>query len=1561
MAKGKGLNPGGEKVETAPGPKLTSIVIVAWNQLPYTKLCIESIQKYTDVPYELVLVDNGSTDGTGDYFASLPNATVIKNPVNLGFAAGCNQGIKAARGDYVLLLNNDTVVSHNWLSNLINCLESSPDIGIVGPVSNYVSGVQLITTHYRSLEEMHEFARQYNRPDPSRWFDTDRLVGFCMLIRRSVIDRIGLLDESFGLGTFEDDDYCLRARQAGFRLVCAGDTFVHHFGSKTFAGNNIDMAQLLAENRAKFCRKWGLETPESGAPVERELKEKLEAVLQARAWLACEEVVAEGAAAREKILQAKRRLKKPKGENLRITYLVASTGVTGAARIIFEQANRLAERGHQVSLVSHYNPPEWFPLKPRFIQVPLRARLSDYVPASDIVIATFWAQIPELCRLAEKSFLSYLVQGDLCFLAREKLTPHQRLVIDELHKLPVSLIVVSRYLQRLMRELYGRESYYVPNAVDHHFFFPRARTPREKKRILVMGADQLFFKGVQDIALALQLLARKGVEFSVTWITPVPPEFARPGWEVIVNPTREELARIMADCDIYISGSHYEAFSLPPLEAMASGVAVVTTANEGVKEYARDGYNCLMVPVGDPEAMAEAIRRLMTDERLYATLVANGLKTAQQYTWDRTVASLEEVLWKIIREEGADEAATGAGVFSAVSEREEPLFASGYYHHQRPELVALVPQQARRVLDVGCAAGMMGAALKERGVAEVVGVEINPVAAREAATRLDKVIVGDIEEIELTYPEGYFDTIVLGDVLEHLRDPWNLLKRLRRYLAEGGKIVASIPNVAHISVIRDLIRGEWRYADIGILDRTHLRFFTLSSIREMFANAGYRITSVAGVKGELNPEERELVNFLRSSRVAPPTFAEEAPVIQYLVVAEKVALQEGVSLCVAVSPAEDLVRRLAGLEKIVKEVILVGSCAAACCDTIAVALGVAVHHIPGSTGASWWREACAKATGKWLLFLGPGEQLVAADALLLRAVVAAGTEGYYLTGVLSGLEQEDTGAFGPVFRLFRNDARFYATASTLEEVAANIQRMGGEVGFTPCRVVLCSNSKWLPEREDSSLYVLEKEAVARPKDGLVRFSLGFTRMLRGDYQRALPEFQMAFQNSAHEPDLRALIVYDIASCLAALGRLEEALRVLEDAIAVYPDLVDFRFLQGSLWAKTGNYPEAARSYRECIEKQKTGKAKVVQPGVGSYQAGLALGKLYETRGYWEGAVQAYSSALTSEARKNPWLLRRLIEGLGRVLIGREDTAAIKAFFERHFDTQEATVLALLSQIFLRNRQYAAALEYAERALSQAPTLPEAILAKGEALLGLGQLREAEGLLQRVPAESEGFLTAQLDRVFCRLLRGDFPGAREILATLEKNPHWQKYTLVYRDFTAVLSGGGKAFSTGSVPAEDTALYRELALDILGKLLALGEFEKFERALPLLDFYSPGERALCLGKLYFTYGFKESAAEELLQALACGTGDAAAFGMLGEIAAEKGLLEDAVVFYTHALSLNKYYLPFYTGLARVLAQLGRREEALALLGEVREEFPESPYLREVFAEVERVAARHSVAHL
>jgi GT2 family glycosyltransferase/acetyltransferase-like isoleucine patch superfamily enzyme/2-polyprenyl-3-methyl-5-hydroxy-6-metoxy-1,4-benzoquinol methylase/Tfp pilus assembly protein PilF len=242
---------------------LTSIIILGYNQLELTKSCLDSIARFTDEPYEIIIVDNGSNNETIEYFKQYKdnrdNVQVIFNGENRGYAGGNNQGMALARGEYVLLLNNDTVVTDGWLTRMLAIFKNHPEVGLVGPMSNYVAGPQLIKdVPYRNMKQMHQFAKKIADKNSGQTTESFRIVGFCLMARRAVVDRIGGLDEKFGKGNFEDDDFCIRAAISGFKALIAGDVFIHHVGGQTFHALNIDYRKSIEKNWGIFKAKWNI-------------------------------------------------------------------------------------------------------------------------------------------------------------------------------------------------------------------------------------------------------------------------------------------------------------------------------------------------------------------------------------------------------------------------------------------------------------------------------------------------------------------------------------------------------------------------------------------------------------------------------------------------------------------------------------------------------------------------------------------------------------------------------------------------------------------------------------------------------------------------------------------------------------------------------------------------------------------------------------------------------------------------------------------------------------------------------------------------------------------------------------------------------------------------------------------------------------------------------------------------------------------------------------------------------------------------------------------------------
>ncbi|WP_410769284.1 glycosyltransferase family 2 protein [Fontibacillus sp. BL9] len=236
-----------------------SIIILTKNRLELTKRCVESVLRHTPERYEFVFVDNGSDDGTPEYLKSLGNSNVICNERNLGFAGGVNQGLGVAKGNFILLLNNDTVVTPNWLGGLMACFERDGSIGIAGPQSYHVAPIQRVNDGGPgSLDELDEYAEHRKCLYAEKGFYAHKLTGFCMLMTTRVLERIGGFDERFYPGNYKDDDFSIRARVGGYRLWVAEDVYVHHEGHGTFRDLGFNYRASSLENAERFRKKWNV-------------------------------------------------------------------------------------------------------------------------------------------------------------------------------------------------------------------------------------------------------------------------------------------------------------------------------------------------------------------------------------------------------------------------------------------------------------------------------------------------------------------------------------------------------------------------------------------------------------------------------------------------------------------------------------------------------------------------------------------------------------------------------------------------------------------------------------------------------------------------------------------------------------------------------------------------------------------------------------------------------------------------------------------------------------------------------------------------------------------------------------------------------------------------------------------------------------------------------------------------------------------------------------------------------------------------------------------------------
>lgn len=298
------------------------IIIPIWNQLEFTKTCIERLIENTIYPYKLILIDNGSDFETRNYIESLKQnrpigINLIRNEENLGFVKAINQGLKASNAPYVCILNNDTEPGYGWLSELIEFAKRHPDVGLLNPLCN---------GHIQRNMTLNEYAKLISS-NKNKYMEMNQCQGFCMLIKREVIDKIGYLDERFGIGGFDDTDYSMRAHRAGYGAVCVYSSYVYHKEHKSFDKMG-ERKNLQAEAEKEYFKKWpkhrrlAVIYSMSRNTNDHNITNLLNSSLfLARKWCWVNLLIFGGKSAKERIYNLEKKINFPLHQNIKFNYL----------------------------------------------------------------------------------------------------------------------------------------------------------------------------------------------------------------------------------------------------------------------------------------------------------------------------------------------------------------------------------------------------------------------------------------------------------------------------------------------------------------------------------------------------------------------------------------------------------------------------------------------------------------------------------------------------------------------------------------------------------------------------------------------------------------------------------------------------------------------------------------------------------------------------------------------------------------------------------------------------------------------------------------------------------------------------------------------------------------------------------------------------------------------------------------------------------------------------------------------------------------------------------------
>ncbi|HEX4483917.1 MAG TPA: glycosyltransferase [Solirubrobacteraceae bacterium] len=604
--------------------KPVDVVIPSYRDAELVAALVKSIR--ATVPSgraRIIVADDASGAESVAALRAIDGIELIEGEHNSGFAANVNRGLRATdpRRD-VVVLNSDTEARAGWLACLQYAASQEDDVGIVGARLLYPDGRIQFAGTVRNLGAPEWFDHRY-RFKPGDWGPAAiaspalAVTGACMYVTRATIERVGLLDEDYPMA-YEDVDWCLRAWQAGLRVMYFPAASLYHHESVT---RGTDVGEREAASQRIFWERWG---------------EFFDA-----------------------------RDVRTAGGKLRIAYVTEGTGIGGGHRDIFEHLNRLAARGHEVALYTLGEEPDWFELDVPVYSFEFYDELIEALaPLHAIKVATWWNTAAPVWYASVLSGIPvYFVQDiETSYYPDDESARHA--VLDS-YRPEFRYMTISSWNRERLREL-GLDAELIPPGIDLENFRPRDDLARREDMVLALGRSNPL-KNLPLTIDAWKALSEDAQLGSVPELCLFghEPELAdEPGISHVESPDDEQVNELFNAATVFVQTSTHEGFALPPLEAMATGCAVVCTDAHGNRDFCVDGENCLM-PEPRIEAVSAALGRLLGDRELRERLGRAGIETAADYAWERRIDALEDFFSSVARpnrlELEADQPASSAG------------------------------------------------------------------------------------------------------------------------------------------------------------------------------------------------------------------------------------------------------------------------------------------------------------------------------------------------------------------------------------------------------------------------------------------------------------------------------------------------------------------------------------------------------------------------------------------------------------------------------------------------------------------------------------------------------------------------------------------------------------------------------------------------------------------------------------------------------------------------------------------------------------------------------------
>lgn len=642
------------------------IIICVHNALEDVKQCLESVIRCTQDPYQIIIVDDGSGEETKTFLKSLLEVEQYKGKVQLfinegelhGYAIAANIGMKKSQGEYLVLLNSDTIVTAGWLDKMIDCAKSDDSIGVVGPLSNTASMQSVPRLIEKgdwchndlpedlSVSDMGQIVKKYS----GRIYPQVPLInGFCMLITRKLINQIGYFDEeNFGRGFGEEDDFNLRAGKAGFRLAVADNTYIYHAQSKSYS--DAVRKELSQKSGVILREKHGSDYVEACVNY---MKDNL-VLLGIRGRV-------EAAFLRERLVKNARERWKAK----RILFHLPCSEAGGGANVIIQESRKLKEMGAEIA---YYNLDLYrsaFEQSYPELEFPVyygagHGGFLQYADKFDVICLTYYKGIryiqPIINDCGKPIRYGYYIQDFEPYFFPKESKDYKEALASYTAVADMICFTKTQWNCQTVKKETGRRCEVIGPSVDLECFRPRRAfgnmktvriaamvrpaTPRRAPKMTIEILYEL--KKIYGAKVEIVIFGCTETEYKEFFLNQsVAFEYE---YRLAGKITSEHMSMILSNSDIFVDFSIFQAMGLTAMEAMASGCAVIVPKYGGTSDFAKHEWNCLVTDTRKKEDCIAAARRLIDNPDLRYELASRAITDMCQFTPEACAFRIMELL-----------------------------------------------------------------------------------------------------------------------------------------------------------------------------------------------------------------------------------------------------------------------------------------------------------------------------------------------------------------------------------------------------------------------------------------------------------------------------------------------------------------------------------------------------------------------------------------------------------------------------------------------------------------------------------------------------------------------------------------------------------------------------------------------------------------------------------------------------------------------------------------------------------------------------------------------------